>query len=223
MELKKSAKFNPLLIWLLTFIYKVYMFTIRKKLVFSDEFKEYKNTKKPVLLSFWHQDVNTMIYVSFNHKTMTMVSDSKDGQLVAQVVEQLGSVTARGSSRNNPIKALKSFLRIMKKGEHWGAIAIDGPKGPPKKAKSGILEAARLMNCPVFTLTLAYGGYWTLKKSWDHTRIAKPFSKAVFHIGLGLPALSKADDPKDPQLLESLENSMSRNQLIALGYLEENV
>lgn len=219
MELKKSAKFNPLLIWLLTFIYKIYIFTLRKKLIFSDEFKEYVKTKKPVLLSFWHQDVNTMIYISFNHKTMTMISDSKDGQLVAQVIEQLGSVAARGSSRNNPIKALKSFLRIMKQGEHWGSIAIDGPKGPPKKAKSGILESARLLNCPIFTLTLAYGGYWTLKKSWDQTRVAKPFSKAVFHIGLGLPALSKADDPKDPQLLESLEKSMSSNQLIALGYL----
>jgi lysophospholipid acyltransferase (LPLAT)-like uncharacterized protein len=223
MELKKSAKFNPLLIWFLTFIYKIYMFTIRKKLIFSDEFQDYIKTGEPVLLAFWHQDVNTMIYISFDHQTMTMVSDSKDGQLVAQVVEQLGSVTARGSSRTNPIKALKSFLRIMKKGEHWGSIAIDGPKGPPKKAKSGIVEAARLLNCPVFTLTLAYSGYWTLKKSWDQTRIAKPFSKAVFHIGPGLPPLSKADDPKDPKLLESLENSMSRNQLVALGYLEENV
>ena len=219
MEIKKAAKINPLLIWLLTSIYKLYLCTLRKKIVFSDEFETYLKTGRPVLLAFFHQDVNTMLYVSWKHKTMTMVSDSKDGQLVAQVVEALGSVTARGSSRNNPIKALKSFLRIMRKGEHWGSIAVDGPKGPSQKAKSGIVESARLLECPVFSISLAYSGYWTLKKSWDQTRIAKPFSKAIFRIGPGLKTITKDQNPKDPALLESLEKSMSRNHTEALGYL----
>jgi len=218
-EIKKAAKFNPILIWLLTFIYKIYLCTIRKKVVFSDEFSEYLKTNRPVLLAFFHQDVNTMLYISWKYKTMTMVSDSKDGQLVAQVVEALGSVTARGSSRNNPIKALKGFLRIMKKGGYWGSIAVDGPKGPAQKAKSGVVESARMLGCPIFSITLAYSGYWTLTKSWDQTRIAKPFSKAVFRVGPGLGAVTKDQNPKDPQLLESLENAMSRNHQQALGYL----
>jgi len=219
MELKKAAKFNPLLIWLLTFFYKIYLCTLRKKIFFSEEFENYLETKGPVLLAFFHQDVNTMLYISWKYKTMTMVSDSKDGQLVAQVVEALGSVTARGSSRNNPIKALKSFLRIMRKGEHWGSIAVDGPKGPAEKAKSGIIESARMLNCPVFSITLAYSGYWTLEKSWDKTRIAKPFSKAIYRIGPGLGTVTKDQNPKDPALLESLEKAMSRNHKEALGYL----
>lgn len=219
MEIKKAARFNPLFIWLITFIYKIYLCTLRKKVVFSNEFEDYLKTKRPVLLAFFHQDVNTMLYISWKYKTMTMVSDSKDGQLVAQVVEALGSVTARGSSRNNPIKALKSFLRIMKKGEYWGSIAVDGPKGPSRKAKSGIIESARMLNCPVFSITLAYSSYWTLDKSWDQTRIAKPFSKAVYRIGPGLSTVSKEQDPKDTALLESLEKSMSRNHEKALGYL----
>ncbi len=220
MELKKADKFNPLLIWFLTSIYKVYLLTLRKKVIFSPECEEYIKSGKPVLLAFWHQDVNTLLYITWKYKTLSIISDSKDGQLVAQVMEQLGSVAARGSSRTNPVKALKGFIRLMKTGKYWASVAVDGPKGPPKKAKSGVIESARIFACPIFSVNLAYSSKWTLKKSWDQTIIAKPFSKVVFHFSLALPTVERDVDPKNPELLTRLDENMSSNQKVTLGYLK---
>ncbi len=219
MELKKADKINPFLIWLLTAFYKIFLFTLRKKVVYSPELQEYMKEKKPVLISFWHRDVNTLLYVARLHPMLTMISDSKDGQIVAQLMEQLGAVTARGSSRTNPVKALKSFIRQMRTGNYWSSIAVDGPQGPPQKAKSGIVEVARLFSCPIYSVNMAYSSKWVLKKSWDHTIIPKPFSKVVFYFSLALPPITREMDPKNPELLASLDASMSRNQNAALGYL----
>jgi hypothetical protein len=221
MELKKADRFNPILIWFLSAFYKIYLLTLRKKVVFSPEFEDYLKTKKPVLLSFWHQDVNTLLYITWKFTTLSMISDSKDGQLVAQVMEQMGSVAARGSSRTNPVKALKGFIRLMRTGKYWASVAVDGPKGPPKKAKSGIVESARIFKCPIFSVSAAYSSKWTLKKSWDNTIIAKPFSKVVFYFGPALEEVTKDMDPKNPELLARLDESMSRNQNLALGYLNK--
>ncbi len=219
MELKSSKRINPFVIWLLTNIYKIYLFTLRKKVVFSDDFKKHLETGDPVLLSFWHEDVNTLLYITWKYSTLSIISDSKDGQLVAQVMEQLGSKAARGSSRTNPVKALKSFIRLMKTGKYWASVAVDGPKGPKRKAKSGILESARIFSCPVFSVSVAYSSTWVLKKSWDQTRIAKPFSKVVFNFSLAHQKMNKDMDPKSPELLASLDEAMSRNQKTTLGYL----
>lgn len=219
MELKKADKFNPLLIWFLTAFYRLYLFTLRKKVIYSPELQEYLKEKKPVLIAFWHRDVNTLLYVARLHPMLSMISDSKDGQLVAQVMEQLGAVTARGSSRTNPVKALKSFIRQMRTGKYWSSIAVDGPKGPSEKAKSGIAEVARIFSCPICSVNMAYSSKWVLKKSWDQTVIAKPFSRVVFYFSLALPPITKDMNAKDPELLARLDASMSRNQNITLGYL----
>lgn len=221
MELKKADKLNPILVWFLAAFYKVYLMTLRKRVVFSKEFEDYLKTGKPVLLSFWHQDVNTLLYITWKYSTLSIISDSKDGQLVAQVMEQMGSVAARGSSRTNPVKALKGFIRLMRTGKYWASVAVDGPKGPPKKAKSGVVESARIFSCPIFSVNTAYSSKWILTKSWDQTIIAKPFSKVIFHFGLALPTVTKDMDPKSPELLTRLDESMSRNQTITLGYLNK--
>ncbi len=221
MEIKKTDKFNPILIWLLTFFYKLYLLTLRKKIIFSPEFKKYIKTKKPILIAVWHQDVNTLLYLSWKFNFLSIVSDSKDGQLVAQIIEQLGSVTARGSSRTNPIKAFKGFIRLMKTGKYWACIAVDGPKGPPKKAKSGILQSSKIFSCPIANISIAYSSKWVLKKSWDQTIIAKPFSKVIFNFSPVLETVTKNMDPHNPKLLTRLSENMSSNQNLTLGYLKK--
>ncbi len=220
MEIKKTDKFNPILIWLLAFFYKLYLLTLRKKIIFSPEVKGYIKSKKPVLIAFWHQDVNILLYISWRFNTLSIVSDSKDGQLVSQIIEKLGSITARGSSRTNPVKAFKGFVRLMKTGKYWACIAVDGPKGPPKKAKSGILQSSRIFSCPIINVNVAYSSKWVLKKSWDQTIIPKPFSKVIFNFSPALETVTKSMDPLNPKLLARLNENMSSNQNLTLGYLK---
>lgn len=150
-----------------------------------------------------------------------MASAGRDGQIITQFLEVFGSKTVRGSARNNSVQALKAFIRELNSDVLCASIAIDGPKGPPLKPKPGILEISRVSKKPVFSASVAYSSFWTLKKTWDKSRIPKPFSKVVFYLDLAKDTLSREQNPKDPQLLESLENALLENNKKALGILEQ--
>lgn len=216
----QHPKFNPILIWVITTIYKLLALTWRKKVILSPEVKELLQSDTPFIVSYYHKHVNALLYITWKYKTATIASDSKDGQLITQILESLGAQVARGSTRHNPIKALKSFLKIIRKNPKlWSAIAVDGPKGPPEKVKPGITQVAKMLDAPVFTLNAMAKSKWVFEKSWDQTELPKPFSKVIYYFGPGIGAISKDVDPRSTQLLESLEKSMSRNEKVALGYL----
>ncbi|GKT32820.1 lysophospholipid acyltransferase family protein, partial [Aduncisulcus paluster] len=72
-----------------------------------------------------------------------MASDSKDGQIITEVLERIGYEVARGSSTRDGLKAMLGVARVMRKKGKIGAITMDGPKGPRHEVKSGILAIAQ--------------------------------------------------------------------------------
>ena len=150
-----------------------------------------------------------------------MASAGRDGQIITQFLEFFGSRTVRGSARNNSVQALKAFIRELNSDVLCASIAIDGPKGPPLKPKPGILEISRISKKPVFSVGVSYTSYWTLKKTWDQSRLPKPFSKVIFYFDIASEPLTREQNPRDPQLLESLENALLENHKKALGILEQ--
>lgn len=210
-----AKKINPFLIWLVANIYRLYSFTWRKKIIYSPEFEAYVKTsienKNPVLISYWHEDVVSNLHIARVRDMMTMNSDSKDGQLMYQVISYFGSTGSRGSANKNSVKALKGFIRIMRTGKYWAAISSDGPQGPRFKAKPGITEMSKIFSCPIFCESVYVSSAWTIKKTWDKTKIPKPFSKVVYYFGPGIEAVKRDENAKDPSLLARLEEAMSRN------------
>ncbi len=219
-----AKKINPLLIWLVANLYRLYSMTWRKKIIYAPEFKEYienaKERKTPILIVGWHEDAICNLHVTRVRDVLTMNSDSKDGQFMYQVISYFGSTGARGSANKNSVKALKGFIRIMRTGQYWAAIAADGPQGPRYKAKPGVTEMSKIFTCPIFCASTSVSSAWTIKKTWDKTKIPKPFSKVVYYFGPGIPALKKTDDAKDPGLLSSLEDAMSSNSIKATELLK---
>lgn len=207
---KKDRHFHPFVVWVMSVLYRIYAWTWRKKIIYSPEFLEYLEKNEPILLSHWHEHINTLLYMAKVKKVVAMISDSKDGELVYQIIANFGSTAARGSARKNPIKALKGFIRLMKKDLYWAVIAVDGPRGPRRQVKPAITEMSKLFKCPIFTISVAASSVWTFNKSWDKGFVPKPFSKVVFYFGPGLD-FNESCDPKDPELLNKLENAMSEN------------
>ncbi len=150
-----------------------------------------------------------------------MTSASKEGQLVTQFFNFFGSQTVRGSSRNNSVSALKSFIRRLNEDVYCASIAVDGPKGPALKSKPGILEISRITKKNVYSIGTSCSSFWTLKKTWDQTRVPKPFSKVVYHVDLVQQGLTRDQDPRDPEVLETFEAALTKNYKKALGILDQ--
>ena len=141
-----------------------------------------EHPNKTFAYALWHQNLIGAIFSHIGERFTMVVSESKDGELVAVTCEKFGHKPARGSSTRGGKKALIQIVKTMKQG-YPGAITVDGPKGPPHVVKPGIIEIARLCHCAILPLSPYAKKNWVFKKSWDQFRIPKPFTKIIVVIG----------------------------------------
>lgn len=137
---------------------------------------------KTFAYALWHQNLIGAIFSHIGEHFTMVISESKDGELVAVTCEKFGHRPARGSSTRGGKKALIEIVKNMKKG-FPGALSVDGPKGPPHVVKAGVIEIARLCHSAIVPLSPYAQSAWVTKKSWDQFRIPKPFTKIVVVIG----------------------------------------
>ena len=137
---------------------------------------------KTFVYALWHQNLIGAIFSHIGEQFTMVISESKDGELVAVTCEKFGHIPARGSSTRGGKKALIEIVKTVKRGVP-GAITVDGPKGPAHVVKPGVIEIARLSQCALLPLSPYAEKYWYFKKSWDQFRIPKPFTKIVVVIG----------------------------------------
>ena len=109
-----------------------------------------------------------------------MTSLSFDGEFIARIIERLGFRAVRGSSSRGAVGALLGMRREIDAGEAV-AFTIDGPRGPRYVAKPGPVFLAQATSAPMAAFHVALDRCWVLK-SWDGTRIPKPFSRALLRV-----------------------------------------
>ncbi len=158
--------------------------TYRYEFIGLDYKKRAKETlpNKTYIYALWHQNLIGAIFSHIGEKFSMVISESKDGELVAVTCERFGHLPARGSSTRGGKRALIEIVKNVKSGVP-GAISVDGPKGPAKIVKPGIIEVARLAECPILPLSPLAKSYWSFNKSWDQFRVPKPFTKIAVVIG----------------------------------------
>jgi lysophospholipid acyltransferase (LPLAT)-like uncharacterized protein len=111
-----------------------------------------------------------------------LASQSRDGSLIAGVLERHGFGVVRGSSSRGGVAGLAAMARALKPGQAVG-LTFDGPKGPPLQAKKGIgLLAARAPESSFAVLVKfrprffgLWRGYVNLG-SWDRVHLLLPFA-----------------------------------------------
>ncbi|MBD3166677.1 DUF374 domain-containing protein [bacterium] len=122
----------------------------------------------------------------------TLVSQSRDGELVTRLVRGLGHDTVRGSSHRGASAGLKGLLRVLKRG---GVVAlmVDGPKGPAYEPKIGTIAVARMSGAPILPIVGAARHAWTFN-SWDRFQLPQPFTVGVVAYGEPLRVPREADE-----------------------------
>lgn len=180
------------------------------------------NANKTFAYAIWHQNLVGAIFSHIGREKFTMViSESKDGELVAVTCEKLGHKPARGSSTRGGKKALMEIVRNMNKG-FPGALTVDGPKGPPHVVKPGIIEIARLCHCAILPLSPYASKHWVFKKSWDQFRIPKPFAKIVVVIGEPIIVDESISRDNFDQLAIEIGKRIEQGEEIAIKHLAQN-
>jgi lysophospholipid acyltransferase (LPLAT)-like uncharacterized protein len=149
------------------------------------------NGKRPIM-AFWHGRVLTATYYFRRRGIVVMISENFDGEWIARIIEQFGFRTSRGSTSRGGRRALLQLKREMELGRPSG-FAVDGPRGPARKAQPGAVWLAKLTGNPVVPFHIEASRCWTLK-SWDRTQIPMPFSTVALAVGTPIGVPAEADE-----------------------------
>ena len=133
-------------------------------------------------MALWHEYLLASIIAHRKMPFAPLASLSKDGDLVTFVMDRLGFQTIRGSSSRRGEEARDELVEITSKG-WFTAITVDGPRGPRRRVKGGIVDVARRSHVAVLPLVAAADREWVLTRSWDQFKIPKPFARIAVQYG----------------------------------------
>ena len=190
--------------WVVWVFYRLWMATWRVTIIESEGLKRALAAGKPLVFAHWHGIELAIVSLVRPYRIATMVSTSKDGELMDFVIRRFGGATSRGSSTRGGIGALKGLLRLMS-GGYQASLAVDGPKGPLHKVKPGVLELSRLAEAHIVPMGAAATRKIVFEKSWNKAFLPKPFSRVCIVFTEPWAPITKEQSAKDPGLAEQLE------------------
>lgn len=192
------------LAWL---FYRLMVLTWRVELHEPERLKEHIKNKTPYILAHFHGDEGPLLQLASRYKLSTMISTSKDGEIMNVVYSLLGGKASRGSSTRGGVTALKGLIELVKKGRACN-ISVDGPRGPIYEVKPGVFELSRLLKSEIFTGSAYCESAWHFPKSWNKAYFPKPFARIVIVWTGPFGPVTKTDDPRSPELAKTLQNQL---------------
>jgi lysophospholipid acyltransferase (LPLAT)-like uncharacterized protein len=102
----------------------------------------------------------------------------------------LGLRVVRGSSTRGGSLALRDMMNVG--GRSHLAVTPDGPRGPRRQVKLGIVYLASRTGLPIVPIGVGYGKAWRAR-SWDRFALPCPFSRMIGLLGVPIPVPAGLD------------------------------
>ncbi|MHB8521394.1 MAG: lysophospholipid acyltransferase family protein [Limisphaerales bacterium] len=167
-----------------------------------------------VIFSIWHNRLalSLVIYRLYvqrrqrSRRLAAMVSASRDGGLLARILEHFGVEPVRGSSSRRGPQALRELTTWSERGCNL-AITPDGPRGPCYVVQDGVTALAQLSGLPI--VPVSYHLSWKIRsKSWDRFQVPLPFAGVEVRLGAPIRVPPEASHAERERLRLQLENAM---------------
>jgi lysophospholipid acyltransferase (LPLAT)-like uncharacterized protein len=161
--------------YFLSHIANVLCKTIRVTFVNKGAVDALESEGKNYVLAFWHGTMLLPWYCNRKKNIVALVSQSKDGELLARLLKRWGYDVVRGSSTRGGNVVLRMMIDYARNNRTI-AVTPDGPRGPIYKMKAGAVVTAQKSNIPLVLAGIGIKKKKTLK-SWDKFEIPALFSK----------------------------------------------
>lgn len=184
--------------------------------VFGRQHLLQRNESDPrVVFVLWHGQMLPLLWVH-RQPTGVVISEHRDGDIIAHALRRLGVFGIRGSSSRGGARALLECVRVLKAGADV-VLTPDGPRGPRHSFAPGALMVAFRAQTVVVPITAKADRVWQLK-TWDGFEIPKPFAK--ISVLYGTPQRVHATDARSvtkevPEFVTMMRNAIDRVALLA--------
>jgi lysophospholipid acyltransferase (LPLAT)-like uncharacterized protein len=183
--------------------------TTRLKTVRGSIRDRLRNGDQRFIYAFWHQR-QAFFTVSHNDdKVSILISRSRDGEIIAETIRLCGVPSVRGSSSRGAAGAVRALMGCVEAGRDIG-ITPDGPKGPDRQVKEGILFLAQKLGIPILPIASAQSNRIVLRKAWDHFHVPMPFGRSVVVYGEPVDVLPGDDLGAKALELKTVLDSITR-------------
>lgn len=166
--------------------------TWRFRVVNGDAVRNLRSNELPFIFALWHGHLLPLLWYHRDEGVTILISEHRDGELVARTAESLGYGLIRGSTTRGGGRALISLVRELQSGRVV-AITPDGPRGPAEKFAPGALVAAQRSDSFILPVAVSASRAWRLR-SWDRFMIPKPFARVT--VAYGPPTKVLATNPR---------------------------
>ena len=199
----------PMVHW----IVRLYLCLVRIRWVNEEEIRDHLRKGGRAIAALWHQRFFPVITYARRFSEFSpavMISQSRDGEIIADVARRLNFRPVRGSSSRGGREALAAMVEEL--AEHPFAVhAVDGPQGPRGVIKAGLIRMAQLSGAPIVPVYISVDRAWVLK-SWDRSLIPKPFSRVVIRWNGPIPVPPELDAVAFETLRLEIEKRMRETQ-----------
>lgn len=169
--------------------------TWRFRITNAAPWRELRLRRQPFIFAFWHGTMLPLVWMHRGEGVPVVISEHRDGEIIARIVENFGFKTIRGSSSRGAARALIGIVRELERGSEV-AVTPDGPRGPARRFASGALVAAQRVGVPIVGVGVVASRAWRLN-SWDRFMIPKPFSRV--HVAYTLPTSIEATSAREAE------------------------
>lgn len=180
-ETARPDRKAALIAWLGAGFIRLLRATIRLSHHGDAEMRRMEREGERFIIAFWHRHLLLMPYSYRGKRISVLISQHKDGELIARTMGHFGIGSSRGSSTRGGAAGFRDLLRRVREGYDLG-ITPDGPRGPASVVKPGAIQLAALSGLPLVPVALGASRAKYLK-SWDRFVIPLPFASVALVYG----------------------------------------
>lgn len=147
-----------------------------------DNIEKLLKTNSSLIIAFWHGNLFIPYYKLAKYHFHVLAGFHRDAELGVNIGKKLGWRFLRGSSSQDGDKAFEQMVKLLSKPKNILAITPDGPKGPAKIPKPGVVRAAQKTGVSIIPSAGRSRRSWGFT-NWDTFHITKPFTRIDLSFG----------------------------------------
>lgn len=196
------------------YLVRAYLLLIKIKTVNEEIILRQLKSGQKVIAAIWHQRILVVMGYArkfSGYEPSVMISQSRDGEMIAKVYSRFNFRPIRGSSSRGGKEALMNMVEDLV--HHQIAVHIlDGPRGPRGVVKPGLIVMAQLSGVPIVPVYISVNRAWVLD-SWDRFIIPKPFSTVVIRLDSPIYVPKSMDIETFENTRKKIEQHLKENQI----------
>ena len=158
--------------WIVLLLYN----TNKWRIEGENNYKNLINNNQSVIISIWHGRVLTFVKQLSKKQYYAVAGTHNDAEIISRICLDIGWKVIRGASSDKGKEAFEGIVSALNIPGSLVAMTPDGPKGPAKIPKAGVIRTAQMTGAAIIPASAYCTKHWAFT-NWDSFYVPKPLGR----------------------------------------------